>query len=152
MLLLCGLFVLCETTVLCLFFFFSSRRRHTRCALVTGVQTCALPILAERMGAMFTALSEGVPEVLEISYAGEIADYDTRILTLSVLKGAFGKVSEEQVSYVNAPMLAKERDIEIRHTTSSTSHDYVNLITIRGGHHAISGQRARASWQESMYP
>src|SRR3546814_9657983 len=30
-----------------LFFFFSSRRRHTRCALVTGVQTCALPILIE---------------------------------------------------------------------------------------------------------
>src|SRR3546814_14896453 len=29
-------------------FFFSSRRRHTRCALVTGVQTCALPILALR--------------------------------------------------------------------------------------------------------
>src|SRR3546814_10692866 len=29
-----------------MFFFFSSRRRHTRCALVTGVQTCALPILA----------------------------------------------------------------------------------------------------------
>src|SRR3546814_8112816 len=28
------------------FFFFSSRRRHTRCALVTGVQTCALPICA----------------------------------------------------------------------------------------------------------
>src|SRR3546814_2464251 len=31
------------SSVLC-FFFFSSRRRHTRCALVTGVQTCALPI------------------------------------------------------------------------------------------------------------
>src|SRR3546814_3839431 len=30
--------------LLCAFFFFSSRRRHTRCALVTGVQTCALPI------------------------------------------------------------------------------------------------------------
>src|SRR3546814_10824237 len=29
------------------FFFFSSRRRHTRCALVTGVQTCALPISTE---------------------------------------------------------------------------------------------------------
>src|SRR3546814_10145169 len=37
------------------FFFFSSRRRHTRCALVTGVQTCALPILAPREG---SALSE----------------------------------------------------------------------------------------------
>src|SRR3546814_9903656 len=30
--------------LLCIVFFFSSRRRHTRCALVTGVQTCALPI------------------------------------------------------------------------------------------------------------
>src|SRR3546814_6120716 len=30
--------------MLCCLFFFSSRRRHTRCALVTGVQTCALPI------------------------------------------------------------------------------------------------------------
>src|SRR3546814_17661856 len=30
--------------VFCCIFFFSSRRRHTRCALVTGVQTCALPI------------------------------------------------------------------------------------------------------------
>src|SRR3546814_10821301 len=32
-------------SMLCVVFFFSSRRRHTRCALVTGVQTCALPIL-----------------------------------------------------------------------------------------------------------
>src|SRR3546814_6962915 len=32
------------------FFFFSSRRRHTRCALVTGVQTCALPISCVRPG------------------------------------------------------------------------------------------------------
>src|SRR3546814_5821454 len=30
--------------IICFVFFFSSRRRHTRCALVTGVQTCALPI------------------------------------------------------------------------------------------------------------
>src|SRR3546814_1372887 len=32
-----------------LFFFFSSRRRHTRCALVTGVQTCALPIYVKKL-------------------------------------------------------------------------------------------------------
>src|SRR3546814_2139841 len=35
------------------FFFFSSRRRHTRCALVTGVQTCALPICID-VGAEYT--------------------------------------------------------------------------------------------------
>src|SRR3546814_5300702 len=37
-------YLLCFLSV---FFFFSSRRRHTRCALVTGVQTCALPILSK---------------------------------------------------------------------------------------------------------
>src|SRR3546814_5658768 len=37
-------FVQMYTSVLAFVFFFSSRRRHTRCALVTGVQTCALPI------------------------------------------------------------------------------------------------------------
>src|SRR3546814_10527509 len=36
---------MCDAILICWFcFFFSSRRRHTRCALVTGVQTCALPI------------------------------------------------------------------------------------------------------------
>src|SRR3546814_18158674 len=42
-------YVTLEDHVLCLFFF-SSRRRHTRCALVTGVQTCALPILPQTEG------------------------------------------------------------------------------------------------------
>src|SRR3546814_2086934 len=37
-------FVFLFVCVVCVLFFFSSRRRHTRCALVTGVQTCALPI------------------------------------------------------------------------------------------------------------
>src|SRR3546814_2709241 len=41
-----------------LFFFFSSRRRHTRCALVTGVQTCALPILLSEAAARLTGLSK----------------------------------------------------------------------------------------------
>src|SRR3546814_4445691 len=39
------------------FFFFSSRRRHTRCALVTGVQTCALPISGTR-GALVRAQAQ----------------------------------------------------------------------------------------------
>src|SRR3546814_3934082 len=43
-LLVCCLLFVVVLVGFCLFFFFSSRRRHTRCALVTGVQTCALPI------------------------------------------------------------------------------------------------------------
>src|SRR3546814_4623222 len=58
-------------------FFFSSRRRHTRCALVTGVQTCALPILRRKLaierpekatrvssGDVLEALTAAVPEMI----------------------------------------------------------------------------------------
>src|SRR3546814_9703715 len=44
-----GSFVYYNVIVLVFVFFFSSRRRHTRCALVTGVQTCALPICCLRL-------------------------------------------------------------------------------------------------------
>ncbi|MBN2621848.1 MAG: phosphoglycerate dehydrogenase [Acidimicrobiales bacterium] len=95
--------------------------------------------LAERLGEIFTALSEGLPRVLEIEYAGQIADSDTRILTLSVLKGVFGAVNDEPVSYVNAPRIAAERGVEVRDTSTATAHDYVNLISITGGDHGIGG-------------
>src|SRR3546814_1874158 len=52
-----------STLELC--FFFSSRRRHTRCALVTGVQTCALPICSEfRIVWRDSALDDGVLRAL----------------------------------------------------------------------------------------
>src|SRR3546814_15498370 len=44
-----------------LFFFFSSRRRHTRCALVTGVQTCALPISFSNTGRVYTVAVSSLP-------------------------------------------------------------------------------------------
>src|SRR3546814_2173406 len=52
---------------LCCKFFFASRRRHTRCALVTGVQTCALPIWATfipRYLALLEAGGSDAPEAL----------------------------------------------------------------------------------------
>src|SRR3546814_7841220 len=54
------MFVVC-VIVLCIFFFFSSRRRHTRCALVTGVQTCALPISGQALGTALKAAGEKPP-------------------------------------------------------------------------------------------
>jgi D-3-phosphoglycerate dehydrogenase len=95
--------------------------------------------LAERLGELYSGLAERVPDVLEIEYAGQLADYDTRILTLSVLKGVFGRVTDEPVSYVNAPRIASERGVEVRDTSTATAHDYINLVTIRGGDHAIAG-------------
>ncbi len=95
--------------------------------------------LAERLGGMFVSLAGELPEVLEIRTEGEIAGYDTRIIELAVLKGFFGAISDEPVTYVNAPQLAKESGVEIREVNSSTSANYVNLLTISGGGHSISG-------------
>jgi D-3-phosphoglycerate dehydrogenase len=95
--------------------------------------------LAERLGQLYAGLVGSMPDVLEIGCEGQLADADTRILTLSVLKGVFGRVSEEPVSFVNAPRLAAERGVEIRESSTATSHDYVNLLVIRGGGHSIGG-------------
>jgi D-3-phosphoglycerate dehydrogenase len=95
--------------------------------------------LAERLGEIFAGLSGEVDPVLDLEYQGQLADYDTRILTLSLLKGYFSRTSDEPVSYVNAPRLADDRGVEVRETSTSTTHDYVNLITVRGREHAIAG-------------
>jgi D-3-phosphoglycerate dehydrogenase len=95
--------------------------------------------LAERLGGLFTSLAEGVPAGIEVCYEGQLADYDTRILTLAILKGLFGRVSEDPVTYVNAPALAKEHGVEVREIICATLVDYVNLVTIRGGGHEIAG-------------
>ena len=96
--------------------------------------------LAERLGAMFGALNDGTPPVLEVEYQGALADYDTSILTLSVLKGLLAAGSNlDPVSYVNAPQLAAERGLEWKESRTSVAHDHVNLITLRGGHHSVAG-------------
>jgi len=97
-----------------------------------------LPI-AERLGRVFASLNQGIPPVLEVEYQGSLADYDTRILTLSVLKGLLSAGLEEPVSYVNAPQLAAERGLEVKESKSSTAHDYVNLVTLRGDRHSVAG-------------
>jgi D-3-phosphoglycerate dehydrogenase len=95
--------------------------------------------LAERLGRLFGSLARELPAVLDVEYQGPLADYDTRILTLSVLKGLFAAATDEPVSYVNAPQLAEERGLEVRATAAPASHDYVNLVTLRGGGHALAG-------------
>jgi D-3-phosphoglycerate dehydrogenase len=95
--------------------------------------------VAEQLGGIFAGLHEGLPASVDVEYAGELAGYDTRILTLSALKGAFAGTTEEPVSYVNAPQVAAERGIEVRDTTTVTSRDFVNLITISGGGHTVAG-------------
>jgi D-3-phosphoglycerate dehydrogenase len=98
--------------------------------------------LAERLGSIFASLTDGLPGSIDVAYEGQLADYDTRILTLAVLKGLLRGASEEPVSYVNAPQLADERGLEVRETKSSAARDYVNLVSLRGGEHSVAGTLA----------
>src|SRR3546814_5360690 len=68
--LLCIFLFCCFSSFLSLFFFFffSSRRRHTRCALVTGVQTCALPISGEMVPAGRAVVELLPPERLRLRF------------------------------------------------------------------------------------
>lgn len=72
--------------------------------------------LAENLGRIFAGLCGVCTGPIDIEYQGEIANHDTRIMTLSALKGFFGVVSGEPVSYVNAPQMATEQGLEVRPT------------------------------------
>ncbi|MUL42693.1 phosphoglycerate dehydrogenase [Streptomonospora sp. PA3] len=88
--------------------------------------------LTEKLGRIFTSLARGVADRIDIEVRGEIAAYDVKVLELAALKGVFGDVVEEAVTFVNAPLLAKERGVEVNLVTSDDHSDWRNLITVRG--------------------
>ena len=88
--------------------------------------------LAERLGRTFTALAGGVPTHFDIEVRGEITSHDVSVLRLAALKGLFTDVVTDHVSYVNAPVLAQERGLEVRLLTDPESPDFRNVITLRG--------------------
>src|SRR3546814_18891254 len=71
-------------------FFFSSRRRHTRCALVTGVQTCALPIfIALNLSAVFHGTAAALPHMKKQGWGRIINIASAHGLVASVNKSAY---------------------------------------------------------------
>jgi D-3-phosphoglycerate dehydrogenase len=88
--------------------------------------------LAEKLGRIFTGLAGGVPLRLDVEVRGEITQYDVRVLELAALKGVFTDVVEESVTYVNAPLLARDRGVEVTLLTSEESADWRNLVTVKG--------------------
>ena len=91
----------------------------------------AIP-LAEKLGRIFTSLAGGGACQIDVEVRGEIASEDVKILELAALKGVFTDIVSEGVSYVNAPVIAADRDVEVRLLTDDESPDYRNLITVRG--------------------
>jgi D-3-phosphoglycerate dehydrogenase len=95
--------------------------------------------LAEQLGAIFGALVESLPERLDVEFRGAIGGVDDRLATLAVVKGLLDRVVAEAVTYVNAGDMATERGMEVRTISTVESSDFLNLITLRSGGHALAG-------------
>lgn len=89
--------------------------------------------MVEKLGRVLTALlHQKSLSGVEIVVAGELAELNVDSLRLAALKGVFTDVVSGQVSYVNAPVLAEQRGVEVRLTTTMESPAYRNTITVKG--------------------
>jgi D-3-phosphoglycerate dehydrogenase len=86
--------------------------------------------LAARIGRLAMELAEGRAERITLSYYGTLSGYDTRLLTVAALNGAFQGRSDGPVNYVNAPVLAAERGIEVAEERRRASRDFTNLVRV----------------------
>ncbi|MGO2659566.1 phosphoglycerate dehydrogenase [Mycetocola reblochoni] len=88
--------------------------------------------LVEKLGQVFAALATASLTSVDVEVHGELNDYDVSVLKLAALKGIFTNIVSESVSYVNAPLLAEQRGVEVRLITDSDSDEYRNVIRLRG--------------------
>ena len=87
--------------------------------------------LATQLGRLAMELAESSSvERIEAAFMGRIADFDTRLLSLAVIRGALQGRTEEQVNLVNAPAMAEERGIVLEEKTVSEAQDFNELIRI----------------------
>ncbi len=88
--------------------------------------------LVEKLGQIFAALAHSPLTSLDVEVHGELHAYDVSVLKLAALKGVFTNIVSETVSYVNAPLLADQRGVEVRLLVDDDSPEYRNIITLRG--------------------
>jgi len=95
--------------------------------------------LAASLGRLALELARGEAQQISLAYHGELAEYDTRLLTLAALNGAFRGRVEQPVNYVNAPLIAAERGIDVVEERHRTSRDYRNLVVVSTGDVKVAG-------------
>ena len=87
--------------------------------------------LSEKMGSFYSQLFQEAPEEISIEYSGDVAEADVSSLTISLLKGLLTPIMEENVNYVNATVIAKERGIRVLEAKSSLHHDFASMIVLK---------------------
>ena len=87
--------------------------------------------LANQMGSLQAQLTKGAPKEVVIEYAGDFKGVDLSPVSIAVLRGLLTHVVKDDVNFVNAQVLAKDRGIKVTETSSDESGEYINLITVR---------------------
>jgi len=87
--------------------------------------------LSEMLGRIYYQAEKETVEKIEIEYSGDLADKETRVFSLSVLKGFLDPIIKEKVNYVNAELMLHNMGIEMIESKRSQLDKYTNLITVK---------------------
>jgi D-3-phosphoglycerate dehydrogenase len=87
--------------------------------------------LAERMGLFIGQITEGGLTQVTVEYSGEVVNLKQEPITLAALKGILTPTLQENVNYVNAPLIAKDRGIDVKVSKSTGTTEYTSLIILR---------------------
>jgi D-3-phosphoglycerate dehydrogenase len=99
--------------------------------------------LAQQLASLCFQLVQSPVRSYEIEYRGELAQVDTSSLRLSVMKGLLAHVSEQRITPVNAPIVARERGLKISERSATDDESYASLLVLRAetaeGVHEFAG-------------
>ena len=87
--------------------------------------------LAEMLGKIYYQTEKETVQKIEIIYSGDLADKETKVFSLSVLKGFLDPIIKEKVNYVNAELMLHNMGIEMIESKRSHLDKYTNLITVK---------------------
>jgi D-3-phosphoglycerate dehydrogenase len=87
--------------------------------------------LAERMGLFTAQITDGGLTQVTVEYSGEVSNLKLEPVTLAALKGLLTPIIQENVNYVNAPLIAKDRGIEVKVSQSKDVTEYTSLVILR---------------------
>lgn len=87
--------------------------------------------LGEKLGGFASQMFEGGVTEMMIEYLGEAAKINTAPVTIAAIKGFLNPILLETVNFVNAPIIAKERGIEVKEVKSTDEGDYQSMIALR---------------------
>lgn len=88
-------------------------------------------LLAEKIGSFAAQLFAGGVTEISIEYQGDASEINTEPVTIAAIKGFLTPILEETVNFINAPIIAKERGIEVKETKSADAGDYQSIVAIR---------------------